>query len=137
MPSKEALYLVYTIHGNADNMYQFRILLKLLGRKECEAQIKGFPHARFQKFPTRHEAEAFVAGAFSSDSSAAQTATSVNKGKKRDFRPEVHDVTGWDIVYSDGACKGNGKAGSVAGVGVWWGRDDPRYLFSKYFIIFP
>lgn len=34
---------------------------------------------------------------------------------------------GWDVVYSDGACKGNGQPGSIAGVGVWWGHNDPRY----------
>ncbi|KAI0330691.1 ribonuclease H-like protein [Cubamyces sp. BRFM 1775] len=27
------------------------------------------------------------------------------------------------IVYSDGACKGNGQPGSIAGIGVWWGPD--------------
>ena len=40
---------------------------------------------------------------------------------------KIQDESGWEVVYSDGACKGNGKAGSVAGIGVWWGRDDPRY----------
>jgi ribonuclease HI len=34
----------------------------------------------------------------------------------------------YDVVYTDGACKGNGKAGSVAGIGVWWGRNDPRLV---------
>lgn len=33
------------------------------------------------------------------------------------------------IVYSDGSCQGNGKVGAVAGVGIWWGKDDPRYDF--------
>lgn len=32
-----------------------------------------------------------------------------------------------DIVYSDGACKANGARGAVAGIGVWWGPNDPRY----------
>jgi hypothetical protein len=32
-----------------------------------------------------------------------------------------------DIVYSDGACKANGTDGAVAGIGVWWGPNDPRY----------
>ncbi|KAI1798320.1 ribonuclease H-like domain-containing protein, partial [Ganoderma leucocontextum] len=32
------------------------------------------------------------------------------------------------IVYTDGSCKGNGKVGSVAGVGVWWGENDPRHV---------
>ena len=39
-----------------------------------------------------------------------------------------------DIVYSDGACKGNGSARAVAGIGVWWGHDDPRYVSSLLFL---
>jgi ribonuclease HI len=39
---------------------------------------------------------------------------------------EAEDEDEWDVVYTDGACKNNGQSGSVAGVGVWWGRDDPR-----------
>ena len=34
-----------------------------------------------------------------------------------------------DIVYSDGACRGNGRPEAVAGIGVWWGPHDPRYIF--------
>lgn len=37
----------------------------------------------------------------------------------------------WDdrhIVYCDGASKNNGKQHAVAGVGVWWNHDDPRYV---------
>ncbi|KAK0208946.1 ribonuclease H-like domain-containing protein, partial [Desarmillaria ectypa] len=34
-------------------------------------------------------------------------------------------------VFSDGACKGNGKTGAVAGVGVWWGHNDPRNLAER------
>ncbi|KAH9029300.1 ribonuclease H-like domain-containing protein, partial [Lactarius deliciosus] len=36
-----------------------------------------------------------------------------------------------DVVYTDGACSRNGQAGSVAGVGVWWGPNDPRCVFSR------
>jgi ribonuclease HI len=35
----------------------------------------------------------------------------------------------WIKVWTDGACKGNGKKGAVAGVGVWFGPNDPRYCF--------
>ncbi|OSD07896.1 ribonuclease H-like protein [Trametes coccinea BRFM310] len=35
------------------------------------------------------------------------------------------------IVYTDGACRGNGQDGSVAGIGVWWGNDDPRNLCER------
>jgi len=36
------------------------------------------------------------------------------------------DEAGWLVAYSDGACKGNGKPGSVAGVGVWWGKNNSK-----------
>ncbi|KAH9892415.1 ribonuclease H-like domain-containing protein [Cubamyces lactineus] len=43
----------------------------------------------------------------------------------------IQDESGWDVVYSDGACKGNGKVGSVAGVGVWWGDNDARNIAER------
>jgi hypothetical protein len=49
------------------------------------------------------------------------------KWKQRESSPDVQDESTWDVVYSDGACKKNGQVGSAAGIGVWWGRDDPRY----------
>jgi len=64
-----------------------------------------------------------------------QTNTSVNPpvpspgtslaGRKRSIS-NVLDERQYQVVYSDGACKGNGKIGSTAGVGVFWGPDDPR-----------
>ncbi|THH08974.1 hypothetical protein EW145_g2335 [Phellinidium pouzarii] len=41
------------------------------------------------------------------------------------------DEEGCDVVYSDGACKGNGHVGCVAGIGVWWGHDDPRNIAER------
>ncbi|KAL0569981.1 hypothetical protein V5O48_011974 [Marasmius crinis-equi] len=35
------------------------------------------------------------------------------------------------VVYCDGACKGNGKEGSVAGIGVWWAHDDKRNMCKR------
>lgn len=57
-----------------------------------------------------------------------------SKGKKRSHNDmevynsisETSESTEPLVVYSDGACKGNGKVGSVAGIGVWWGNNDPR-----------
>ena len=45
---------------------------------------------------------------------------------QRETSPDVANESIWNVAYSDGACKGNGQPGSVAGIGVWWGRDDPR-----------
>ncbi|KAG1886047.1 ribonuclease H-like domain-containing protein [Suillus subluteus] len=54
------------------------------------------------------------------------------------FRPstaivanEKEEESGYDVVYSDGACKGNGQVGSVAGVGVWWGWNDSRNIAER------
>lgn len=47
------------------------------------------------------------------------------------FLTKVKDEFACDIVYSDGACKGNGKPGSTAGVGIWWGRNDPRNISER------
>lgn len=57
-----------------------------------------------------------------------------SKGKKRTFAEmqtpllifEINDSVEPLVVYCDGACKGNGKVGSVAGIGVWWGHNDSR-----------
>lgn len=46
-------------------------------------------------------------------------------GKRKEPAAAV-DETGWTIVYTDGASKDNGKPSARAGVGVWYGEDDPR-----------
>jgi hypothetical protein len=47
-------------------------------------------------------------------------------------KPTSSSSTGFgNVVYTDGACSRNGQAGSVAGIGVWWGPSDPRCVFSR------
>ncbi|KAJ3529619.1 hypothetical protein NMY22_g8928 [Coprinellus aureogranulatus] len=95
--------------------------------RECEEQIKGFSEPKYKKFPTKDEAEAFVRGEDAAGPSRPTPARAL--AANSNVGPE------WDVVYSDGACKGNGQVGSVAGVGVWWGPDDPRrvsiYLYFE------
>ncbi|KAI0744364.1 ribonuclease H-like domain-containing protein [Daedaleopsis nitida] len=57
---------------------------------ECQAQVKGFTGNKYKKFPSAEQAR-----------DTAKT--------------EVIE----DVVYWDGACKGNGQREAVAGVGVW------------------
>jgi hypothetical protein len=45
-------------------------------------------------------------------------------------------AAGEDVVYTDGACAGNGQHGSVAGIGVWWGPIDTRYVFFLRMVLF-
>jgi len=99
---------------------------------ECEAQVKGFTGARYKKFNNVSEAEAFATGIPVTsptkpipDPKPAVTMT----GRARS--PDVEDESGWDVAYCDGACKGNGQQGSFAGVGVWWGKNDPRNIAER------
>lgn len=60
-----------------------------VGRDECKAQVDHYQGARYKKFPTRQEAEAFVQGG---SSSSLTTATSQNVAassqKKRAHEPQ-------------------------------------------------
>ena len=72
------------------------------------------------------EAQDFIGGAESSEIDADGAATAENLNETKRTIGEAENESGWDIVYSDGACKGNGKVDSVAGLGVWWGHHDAR-----------
>lgn len=119
--------------------------LSFHSRGECETHVKGFAGASYKKFKSSAEAEAFAYGKSPKVSSSttqpvASSSThrmkpytqhrlsipTSTKGKQRALESSTLDRSGWLTVYSDGACKGNGKANSVAGVGVWWGAGDPR-----------
>ncbi|EAU92310.2 hypothetical protein CC1G_00529 [Coprinopsis cinerea okayama7 len=107
---------------------------------ECENQVKGFAGAQYKKFNTHDEATSFVAGeavsapAATSSKPPSSSGSSGDKGKKRGaslMLTGVEDESEWLVVYTDGASKGNGQPGSVAGIGVWWGHDDPRNIAER------
>ncbi|TFK26659.1 ribonuclease H-like protein, partial [Coprinopsis marcescibilis] len=85
--------------------------------------------AKYKKFSTAEEAKAFVKGKEYSNATSS-TASSSNI-KKRPIATAVENEDMYDIVYTDGASKDNGKPSAVAGVGVWWGRGDPRNIAER------
>uniref|UniRef100_A0A914WW76 Ribonuclease H1 n=1 Tax=Plectus sambesii TaxID=2011161 RepID=A0A914WW76_9BILA len=46
--------------------------------------------------------------------------------KSKRSREDVFDETDAVVVYTDGACAGNGQKGAVGGIGVYWGIDSPH-----------
>ncbi|KAJ3815641.1 ribonuclease H-like domain-containing protein [Lentinula aff. lateritia] len=119
---------------------------------ECEEQVKGHPGAKFQKFVSKAQAEDYmgsvevssetvqpVRASNDTDSKSKPFKSIPSKGKKRTFAEmqtpllifEIDDSVEPLVAYCDGACKGNGKVGSVAGIGVWWGHNDPRNLAER------
>jgi ribonuclease HI len=110
--------------------------------------VKGFHGAVYKKLTTEMEAHAFMAGespvrpsssglhsttvppAVASTSVLLTSSSSVASHSFPAVASLEEDEDGCDVVYSDGACKGNGKVGSVAGLGVWWGWNDSRQEIS-------
>lgn len=115
-------------------------------REDCKQQVSGYPKAQFKKFHTKAAADAFVKFGLASGSVAAGSAgASVKPQKDKSVGPPAKSTymqrkagaspkkehgSEWDVVYTDGACRGNGKKGAVAGIGVWWGNNDPRCVDS-------
>lgn len=99
-----------------------------------------------KKFPTLEEAQAFVDGASAARATAASSrsrAASESKTRKHKRDEDEQKLFNLDVkrvkanapssiqqyknirkVYCDGSSRGNGQAGAVAGIGVFWG-DEP------------
>jgi hypothetical protein len=110
-----------------------------LSREQCQAEIKHFSGANYHKFTNIAQAEAYVNAPEPSTAGSPRKAqvsfpSSDTRSSKRprlmndegEGAAEDEDKSSQDVVYCDGACKGNGKSGSVAGIGVYWGPRDPR-----------
>jgi ribonuclease HI len=84
---------------------------------ECNEQVKGFKGASFKKFDTHQEAESFCQARRGSRSSSIVSDESDDDGFVPDF-----------YIYTDGACINNGKPDAMAGIGIYFGEDDPRNI---------
>lgn len=85
-------------------------------------QIKDVKGPKYKRFATREEAEEFVrTGGKSSGTPAGANAPAAKKLKAGQKDSTLH-------VYTDGSSRGNGKKGALAGVGVFFGDGDPRYV---------
>jgi ribonuclease HI len=108
--------------------------------------VKNFHGAIYKKLTTETEALAFMTteshlslpSRLSAVSPAAISPPRSVAATSSTFHPSAaivasvkEDEPGYDVVYSDGACKGNGQVGSVAGVGVWWGWNDSRNIAER------
>ena len=85
---------------------------------ECNRSVKGYKNAAYKKFDTKQEAEEFVVN----NGVVQETTSSV--GELVDFEPDYY-------VYTDGACSKNGTRVASAGIGIYFGNDDPRNVSEK------
>ena len=77
---------------------------------ECENQVKGFKGAKFKKFNNEDEAKHFI----------HSYSNATNESIDQDY-----------YVYTDGACSKNGSKDAIAGIGVYFGKNDRRNVSKK------
>jgi ribonuclease HI len=78
---------------------------------DCNNSVKGYKNASYKKFDKREQAEEFIR--------ASQQNSFID-----DFIADYY-------VYTDGACSNNGKANAEAGIGIFFGEEDPRNVSQK------
>ncbi|KAJ1993915.1 hypothetical protein GGI25_001880 [Coemansia spiralis] len=72
---------------------------------ECQEMVSGVHNAHFKKFSNIYDAHAFVQSTIARKSNCDEV-----------------------VVFTDGASSGNGQQGARAGVGVFFGHNDPRNI---------
>lgn len=97
--------------------------------------IVGWKGPKYKRFDTRAEAEAYVRTYASADSIAVQEETADEadeqppaKKTKKTAGAASSSNRSVLTIYTDGSSRGNGKLGAAAGVGVYFGPSDPRYV---------
>jgi ribonuclease HI len=84
---------------------------------ECSKYVKGYKGAAFKKFSTKESAEEFIESFRTETINQVVPSTTI-------LIPDYY-------VYTDGACSNNGKPNAVAGIGIFFGIDDPRNVSQK------
>jgi len=103
---------------------------------ECEAQVTGFSEPVYKKFGNLPDAKAFLVTpakrgsptsqqARPSSSHASQSTSDLKMFPRSEKLPlDVGEPK--DIVYCRSTCRDNGGQNAMAGIGAWWGLNDPR-----------
>ena len=73
----------------------------------CQAQIKGYPGARYKAFKTREAAEDAFLGGAPSIVQGAKSKKSAAKPRLDDLSSSVRAQINWDSISVDAACSGN------------------------------
>jgi ribonuclease HI len=90
---------------------------------ECKEMINGYSRPIFKKFDTKNEAEIFIIHNSEEvkEVKPLKIKEIMTEKSNEEFIPDYY-------VYTDGACSNNGYASSVAGIGIYFGENDPRNL---------
>jgi ribonuclease HI len=93
---------------------------------ETQNALKGAKGPKYKKFNTRAEAIEFIRTY--GDAAAQKTIEDEPIEPPAKKSKKVKEEAGVLHVYTDGSSLSNGKAGAAAGVGVFYGVGDPRFV---------
>lgn len=96
--------------------------------QECSESIKGYKNAKYKKFETESDANAFILKYKLPDNITTDSESIL---PKRVISLEEVDNPPDYFVYTDGACTNNGKHYAKAGYGIFFGIDDPRNVSKE------
>lgn len=83
--------------------------------KECQEQINGFKSAKFKKFTNENDAKCFI-----EEHNNIHVEVDIAETCEPDY-----------YVYTDGACSNNGNEKAIAGIGIYFGNNDPRNVSKQ------
>jgi ribonuclease HI len=96
---------------------------------ECERQVNGFSGALHKKFATREAASAWITN---------PSQVPLKRPRPVNLKPKVKSSIAFEITdksavvaFTDGSAINNGHANARAGVGVFFGENDPRNLSER------
>jgi ribonuclease HI len=103
---------------------------------EAQKAFQGWKGVKQQSFKTRAEAVDYIrrhgneAGLKAIENEIIEPPPKKSKSGKTG-RNSKTIANGILHIYTDGSSRGNGKVGASAGVGVFFGESDPRFVFPK------
>jgi ribonuclease HI len=91
---------------------------------ECKNRIDGYKNAIYKKFDLEEEAEVFILKNTVKPKPKSNLDTKIVEIEQSDFIPDYY-------VYTDGACSNNGAKSAEAGIGIYFGENDPRNVSQR------
>lgn len=91
---------------------------------ECKAQVDGFKGPIYKKFLNYDDAYDFFRGTLVKTSSS-KTSIIQNNQRIEKMNDKIPETV---VIYTDGACLNNGYQNAQAGIGVFFGDNNPRNI---------
>ena len=97
---------------------------------ECKLNVHGYKGAIYKKFSNKNEAEIFMKNG-TIEKKKIDPISENNKFKNNNHyfnSDNITNNTNIIYIYTDGSCINNGQYNAIAGIGIYFGDDDPHNI---------